>query len=175
MKKLSFQIAFGGIAAALCLVLMFSVAVIPFMVYAFPMLSGLIIYAVSYECGKKMGLAAYASVAVLLMILSPEKESAMLFAFFFGYYPIFSVFIDRLKSKILQWILRLLVFNCSMVAVYFILMKVLVAVDSEEFTKYSMIFFLLCGNVILVLYDKMIRVMTVKYVKRYRKKLFRRK
>ena len=175
MKKLSFQIAFGGIAAALWLVLMFSVAVLPFMVYAFPMLSGLLIYAVSYECGKKMGLAAYASVAVLLMILSPEKESAMLFAFFFGYYPIFSVFIDRLKSKLLQWILRLLVFNCSMVAVYFILMKVLVAVDSEEFTKYSLIFFLLCGNVILVLYDKMIRVMTVKYVKSYRKKLFRRK
>ena len=109
------------------------------------------------------------------MILSPDKESAMLFAFFFGYYPIFSVFIDRLKSKVLQWILRFLVFNCSMVAVYFILMKVLVAVDSEEFTKYSLIFFLLCGNVILVLYDKMIRVMTVKYVKRYRKKLFRRK
>lgn len=175
MKKLSFQIAFGGIATALCVVLMFSVAVLPFMVYAFPMISGLLIYAVSYECGKKMGLAAYASVSVLLLLLSPDKESAMLFAFFFGYYPIFSVYIDRLRSKILQWALRFLVFNCAMVAVYFILMKVLVAVDSEEFTKYSLIFFLVCGNLVLILYDKMIRVMTVKYVKRYRKKLFRRK
>lgn len=175
MKKLSFQIAFGGIASALCMVLMFSAAVIPFMTYVFPMISGLLIYAVSYECGRKTGLAAYASVAVLLLILSPEKETAMLFAFFFGYYPIFSVYIDRLKSKLLQWVLRFAVFNVSMVAAYFILMKVLVAVESEEFTKYTMILFLLCGNVILVLYDKMIRSLTALYVKKYRKKIFRRK
>ena len=175
MKKLSFRIAFGGIASALCVVLMFSAAVIPFMMYAFPMISGLLIYAVSYECGRKTGLAAYASVAVLLVMLSPEKESALLFALFFGYYPIFSVYIDRLRSKLLQWVLRFTVLNTSMAAVYFILTKVFVAVDSEEFTKYSIIFFFVCLNLLLILYDRMIRVLTLRYVKTWRKKLFRRK
>ena len=175
MKKLSFRIAFGGIASALCVLLMFSAAILPFMMYAFPMLSGLLIYAVSYECGRKTGLAAYVSVATLILILSPEKESALLFALFFGYYPILSVYMDRLRSKLLQWVIRFSVLNIAIAAVYFILMKVLVAVDSEEFTKYSMIFFFVCWNLLLIVYDKLIRILTVRYVKTFRKKLFKRK
>lgn len=175
MKKLSFQIAFGGIASALCVLLMFSAAVLPFMTYVFPMLSGLLIYAVSIECGKKTGLAAYISVSALLLILSPEKESAFMFAFFFGYYPILSVALDRLRSHAARWAIRLLVFNLSMVLSYFILMKVLVAVDSEEFTKASSIALLLMGNVVLLFYEKMFRALANKYVKVYRKKLFKRK
>lgn len=173
--KLSFRIAFGGIVSALCVLLMFSAGILPFVTYAFPMISGLLIYAVSYECGKKTGIAAYVSVSALLLMLSPDKESAFMFAFFFGYYPIFSVFLDRIKSKAVRWILRFLVFNISMVVSYYILMEVMVAVDSEEFTKASMIVLLALGNVLLVLYEFMFRKLTDKYVKVYRKKIFRRK
>lgn len=175
MKKLSFKVAFGGIASALCVVIMFSAALLPFMTYAFPMISGMLIYAVSYECGTKIGLSAYAGVSALLLILSPEKESALMFAFFFGYYPIMSVYINRLKSKTLQWIIKLSVFNLSMVAAYFILLHIFVAADSEEFTKYSLIILLVMGNLLLFIYDRMIKKLTQKYIKVYRKKLLRRK
>ncbi len=173
--KMSFKIAFGGIASALCVLIMLLTAIIPFLTYAAPMIAGLLIYAVGYECGKKTGIGAYISVSALLLILSPEKESAFMFAFFFGYYPIFSVSIDRIRSKAVRWILRFLLFNASMTAAYYILLKVLVAVDSEEFTKYSMLILLAMGNVLLVLYEFMFRKLTEKYIKVYRKKLFRRK
>ena len=175
MSKLSFKIAFGGIASALCVLIMFSAAIAPFMTYFFPMLSGLLIYAVALECGKKTGIAAYISVSALLLILSPEKESAFMFAFFFGYYPILSVSLDRLKSKALRWVIRAAVFNISMVAAYLILMKVFVGAVDEEFTKYSAILLLALGNVLLVGYELMFRKLSEKYVKVYRKKLFRRK
>lgn len=175
MKKLSFKIAFGGIASALCVLLMFSAAVIPFMTYAFPMISGLLIYAVSYECGKKTGIAAYLSVSFLLLMLSPEKESAFMFAFFFGYYPMLSIYLDRLKSKALSWVIRLFIFNVAMAVSYFILLKLFIAADSEEFTKIGAVVLLIAGNFLVVLYDFLIRRLADKYVRVYRKKLFRRK
>lgn len=175
MNKLSFRIAFGGISSALCIIIMLLAAIIPFATYACPMIAGFILYIVSIECGRKTGIAAYLSAAVLLVILSPEKESAILFASFFGYYPIFSIYIDRLKSKLLQWVIRFALFNVSMIVSYIILMKVLVAVDSEEFTKWSLMIFLLFGNLLLVLYDKAVRIWSAYYQKKLRKKLFKRK
>ena len=175
MKRLSFQIAFGGIISALCIILMFSVGLFPVLVYVFPMISSLLIFILEYECGTKTALASYASVSLLSLILSPDKESSLLFLAFFGYYPILSKYIDRLKSRLLQWAIRFAVFNVSMVTSYFILMKILVAVDSEEFGKISMLLLLAAGNVILILYDMSIRNMSRLYVSKIRKKIFRRK
>ena len=175
MQKLSFRIAFGGIASALCVLMMLSASIIPLMTYIFPMLSGLLIYAVSYECGKNTGLAAYASVSALLLILSPEKESAFMFAFFFGYYPILSVSLDNLKSKAVGWVIRFLVFNISMVAAYFILMKLFVGYMEEDFTGIAALGLLFLGNILLILYEIMFRRLRDKYVKSLRKKLFKRK
>ncbi len=175
MKKLSFRLAFAGIASALCVIIMFSASFIPFVTYVFPMFAGLLIYAVSLECGTKTGIYAYIGVSALLLILSPEKESVFMFVFFFGYYPILSVSLDRLRSPVIRWIIRILVFNLSVMAAYFILMKLLVAVESEDFTKYTAISLLVLGNICLLLYEKMFRRLTEKYVKVYRKKLFRRK
>lgn len=175
MHKLSFSIAFGGIASALCVLIMLLAAIIPFATYVCPMIAGFIMFIVSIECGKRIGIAAYISASALLLLISPEKESAMLFAAFFGYYPMLSIETDRLRSKFLKYLIRFSVFNISMIVSYFILMKVLVAVDSEEFTKLTMVLFLLCGNILLILYDSGIRIWSAYYVKKLRKRLFRRK
>lgn len=175
MRKLSFRMAFGGIAAALCIIIMLLAAIIPFATYACPMIAGFIIYIVSLECGRNTAIASYISVAALLMILSPEKESALLFATFFGYYPMLSIYTDRIRSRIVRWTIRLLVFNVTCVISYLILMKIFVAVSSEEFTVYSTAFLLLSGNALIVVFDKAVHVLSDYYQNRLRKKLFRRK
>lgn len=175
MKKLSFQIALGGIISALCIILMFSVGLFPVLVYAFPMISSLLIFALAYECGNKTAIASYVSVSLLSLILSPDKESALLFLSFFGYYPILSTYIDRLKSKLLQWLIRFAIFNASIILSYFVLIKIFVAVPLDDFGGLTVPIFLLIGNVLLVLYDKMIRSMAVLYIKKLRKKIFKRK
>ena len=175
MRKLSFQIALGGIISALCIILMFSVGLFPILVYAFPMISSLLIFALAYECGNKTALASYVSVSLLSIILSPDKESALLFLSFFGYYPILSTYLDRIKSRLIQWIIRLAVFNAAMAVSYYILIKVLVAVPIEEFGMLTIPVFLLIGNILLVLYEKMIRSMQILYVRKLRKKIFKRK
>lgn len=175
MKKLSFQIAFGGISAALCIIMMFSVGLFPILVYVFPMLSSLLIFAVNYECGVKTAAASYISVSLLSLILSPDKESALLFLFFFGCYPILSGYIDRLKSAAVRWLVRFAFFNAAVALSYFLLAKLFVAVELDEFGKYTVPVFLVLANLIFVLYDRMLRSIEVIYVRKIRKKLFKRK
>lgn len=175
MKKLSFQIAFGGISCALCIIMMLSVGLFPILVYVFPMLSSLVIFAVNYECGIKTAAASYISVSLLSLILSPDKESALLFLFFFGCYPLLSGYIDRLKSALFRWIVKFAFFNAAMVASYFLLIKVFVAVEMNEFGKYTVPVLLVSANLLLVLYDRMLRAIEVVYVRKIRKKLFKRK
>ena len=43
MQKKSQQVALGGIATALCIVLMFATGMIPFSYYALPALAGLVL------------------------------------------------------------------------------------------------------------------------------------
>ncbi len=175
MKKLSFQIAFGGISAALCIIMMFSVGLFPILVYVFPMLSSLLIFAVNYECGVKTAAASYISVSLLSLILSPDKESALLFLFFFGCYPILSGYIDQLKSGAVRWLVRFAFFNAAVALSYFLLAKLFVAVELDEFGKYTVPVFLVLANLIFVLYDRMLRSIEVIYVRKIRKKLFKRK
>ena len=48
MQKKSQQVALGGIATALCIVLMFATGMIPFSYYALPALAGLVLIGAGY-------------------------------------------------------------------------------------------------------------------------------
>lgn len=175
MKKLSFQIALGGIISALCVVMMFSVGLFPVLVYVFPMLSSLLIFILQYECGTKTALTSYVSVALLSVILSPDKESALIFTAYFGYYPIMNTYIERLKSSVLRWVIRLAVFNTAMIVSYLILTKLFVAVTLDDFGRWTAPILLASGNVLAILYDYALRNISQLYVKKLRKSFFKRK
>lgn len=175
MKKLSFQIALGGIISALCILLMFSVGLFPVLVYVFPMLSSLLIFMLQYECGTKTALSSYVSVSLLSLILSPDKESAMIFLAFFGYYPILNIYLEKLKSAALRWAIRLLVFNSAIIASYFVLVKLFTAVTLDDFGKWTAPIMLVFANFIAVLYEFALRNVSVFYVKKLRKIIFKRK
>lgn len=174
MKKLSFQIAFGGIATAFCIVFMLLAGIIPLTEYAAPMLCGMVIYIVSYECGVKMALTAFAAVSVLCVLLSPNKESALMFAGFFGYFPLLGDFLDRRCQKFVRFVVRHAVFNIAMVASYWLLSKVFGIAAIEEFNGIALILLAL-GNLILPLYCIWYRIIMKLYENKLRKKLFRRK
>ena len=175
MKKVSFQIALGGIISALCIILMFSVGLFPVLVYVFPMISSLLIFALAYECGNKTAIVSYVSVSLLSLILSPDKESALLFLSFFGYYPILSTYINKLRSALLKWIIRFAVFNTSICISYLILTKVFVAVPLDEFGKWTVPILLIFGNITLVFFEFALRNVSRLYISKLRKKIFKRK
>ena len=106
-KNNSRLIAFGGIMAALSLVLMLLTAVIPVMDSGLPAICGFLTTLVVIECGEKFAGVCYGAVAILSLVLVPSKESAILYLILFGWYPIAKRRIEMLRKPVIEWVLKM--------------------------------------------------------------------
>ena len=70
------------------------------------------------SCGNRIGWSWYGAVAILSLLLAPDKEAAAVFLFL-GYYPIIKPWIDRRKGK---WLWKGLLFNSMTLTMYWLLM-----------------------------------------------------
>ena len=117
MRNHSRKIALGGMMAALAVVIMSLGGLIPIATFVCPMLCMLLLAFVSRMCGNRIGWAWYGAVAILSLLLGPDKEAAAVFVFL-GFYPIIKPRMDRMKLSRL-W--KLLLFNVLILAMYALL------------------------------------------------------
>lgn len=156
--KTTSRIALSSVLCAmslLCLLLTF----FPFATYALPAIAGVFLMPLVVECGKKTAFCAYLSVSVLALFLVPDIESKALFVAFFGYYPLLKAIAESTKTRFLEWIIKLGVFNLSVIIVYAVLSSIGFPMNEFAINGLSLplstvlCFFLLAGNVIFILYD----------------------
>ena len=156
MRTNSRQIAFGGMMAALALVITSLGGLIPVATFVCPMVSMLILAFVTKMCGKRIGWAWYGAVAILGMLLGPDKEAAAVFVFL-GFYPIIKPRLDGMK---LGFLLKLILFNGLILTMYSLLIRVLgmdaIAAEYQEMGRIMTIVLLLLGNVNFVLIDQIL-------------------
>ncbi len=174
--KQSSKCALGGIVSALSLVLMISVAVIPFLTYALPAVAGVLIVFIVVEIDKKWAFGVFSAVAILAFLLVPDKEVAMMYIAFFGYYPIIKAVLESKLPVALGWVIKVLLFNVTMVAAYLVLIYVM-GIEIDEITEYGAIavpILLGAGSITFIAYDfALTQIITVylakwrKYFKRY--------
>ena len=160
--------------AALAVAVMSLGTILPIATYVCPMFCALLLQVVLKACGSRIAWAWYGAVALLSVLLAPDKEAAAVFVFL-GYYPIVKWDIDRLKQKPVRVLLKLLVFNVSIVAMYMIL-GFLLHMDAvvEDFTQMGvalLIAFIALMNVCMFMYDRLLSPLVILYVKRLRPKL----
>ena len=169
------KIALTGMMCALAVVIMMMGGLIPLATFCCPMLAGLMLVPIFVECGEKLTYGAYIAVAALSLMLSPDKESALLFAFL-GYYPALRWRIEQLRSGMLRLILKLLIFNIAVITMYALCIFVFrldqVLADYQEMGKLLLGVCLVLGNFCMLLYDRLLAVMTRIYVNRLRRKIF---
>ena len=174
--KQSSKCAIGGIVSALSLVLMISVAIVPFLTYALPAMAGALIIFIVIEIDKKWAFGVYCTVGILAFLLVHDKEIAMMYIALFGYYPIIKAVLEGKLPTVLSWILKIVIFNATMVAAYLVLIYLL-GLEIEEITEYGAIavpMLLGAGTVAFVAYDICLtRIISLymikwrKYFKRY--------
>ncbi len=70
--------------------------------------------------GRRWALCSYAVSAALGLLLLPEKSMPLAYALFCGYYPILKLKLEELKSAPLRYSLKLLCFNLTFAAYYFL-------------------------------------------------------
>lgn len=150
------NMALGGVMAALAVVFMCLGGIIPIATFILPMLCMLLLMMVLSRCGSRVAWAWYGAVAILSLLLGPDKEAAAVFAFL-GYYPIIKPKMDTLPLK---WLWKGLFFNAVILAMYWLLMHVFgMAELMEEFEEMGTIVTiatLLMGNVTFFLLDRLL-------------------
>ena len=150
------NIALGGVLAALAVVVMSMGTLIPVATYVCPILCAVLLQTVLKTCGVRIAWAWYGAVAILSLLLAPDKEAAAVFAFL-GYYPIVKPKIDRRKGK---WLWKALLFNVSTLVIYWLLMHLFgldqIAAEFEEMGAVMTIVMLLLGNVTFFLLDRLL-------------------
>lgn len=147
------QIAFGGVFAALALVIMNLGSLIPVATYVCPMLCMLILALVTKMCGNRIGWAWYGAVAILSCLMAPDKEAAAVFVFL-GFYPILKPRFDRMRFPIIP---KLVFFNVLILAMYWLLLKLLgmdqIAAEFAEMGKVLTAMMLVMGNLVFYMTD----------------------
>jgi len=112
-KKGSPRIALGGVFSALCLVFMSLTGVIPLSSFAMPAVAGAMLMAVVVEAGHKTALLIYIAVSALCLFILPDRQAAIAFALFLGYYPIVKEKIERIPRRATEWAVKLALFNAA--------------------------------------------------------------
>ena len=153
MGKRSMPIALGGVFAALAVVIMSLGGLIPAATFVCPMLCMLLQSFVLKQCGNRMAWAWYGAVAILGVLLGPDKETGAVFVFL-GYYPILKPKIEKLPFR---WLWKGALFNAAILTMYWMLMNLfgmaeLVAEFAEMGTVMTLVTLVL-GNVTFFLLD----------------------
>ena len=158
-KNKTKSIALGGVLAATAVVIMCLGGLIPIATYVCPMLCCLIQCVVARYCGNRIGWAWFAVVAILSLLMSPDKEAALVFMAI-GSYPLLKRSIENYRFSLL---LKLLFFNCAILLAYCVMIHVLgmqhIAQENMQFGLIGVIVILLMGNVTFFLLDKLLDIM----------------
>lgn len=174
-SKKSSKTAVGGIVTALSIVLMFLTSIIPSMTYALPAAAGILLSLIVIEIDKRWSLGVYAAVSLLSILLIADKEAAVMYIMFFGYYPVLKGVFEGKLNPVLSWVLKFTVFNIGIVLATLITIYVFnIPFDEmERYGKWAAVLLLALGNVVFLIYDfaltNLIKLYLLKWRKTFRK------
>ncbi len=180
-QKLSFKIALGGIIAAFSLALIFMSSMLTMLNYTIPCIAGMLIAVTVIEADKKTAFLCYLTVSILSILITPNFESSLLFIMFMGYYPILKSILERNCNRMVEQVIKFVVFNVAVVLYYKLFMAVFTSPESDEaflkmlgkYAKYANLLLLGMANVFFVMYDNLLSQLVEIYIKSIRKRFFR--
>ena len=147
-------------------------AYFPYVSISAPAIAGLAIMLVFIETGFSYAMGSFLISAVLSFIFC-EKEAATLFALVFGIYPILKSFFEKIKNRVLEYVVKLLYLNISAAGAYFITVFVFGIPFDETGIKWIVYAFVAFYNVFFVLYDICLSKITLFYLNKYHQRFVR--
>jgi hypothetical protein len=150
MKGTARRITISAVLTALTVVFLFIGNVFPAGRLALIAVASLFVTAAVIEAGFGAAAFVFAGGAVLGALILPDKTAALLYALFFGYYPIVKSLAERIGAAVLAWAVKLAAFNASLTAVWFLFRALLFKPD---YLDWSELIVYAAGNAAFVLYD----------------------
>ena len=143
--------ALGGVLAALSLLLLYLATLMPSGRIGMVAVAGLVPAAGVVSGGLAAGFLCYGAAGLLGLLLLPDKGCALLYAIFFGLYPMVKSAIERVRKLPLELLLKLAFFNAVLSILLFGFSSLLFPFLPEFLHSPLPIF--LVGNVVFLLYD----------------------
>lgn len=106
MRKTTKELALCGVMTALSVVLLCLGGIVPLAVYACPMLASCALLVVRETCSARYAWCCWLAVALLTLLLGPDKEAAALYLFL-GYYPLLQPKLETICRPLLRWAAKL--------------------------------------------------------------------
>ena len=169
MRKATKELALCSMLAALSVVLLCLGGIVPFAVYACPMLASGALLRVREACRPSYAWCCWAAVAVLAWLLSTDQEAAAMYLFL-GYYPLIQPKLETIRQPVLRWLAKLAVAAVATGIMYALLLYVFcLEAVVEEFTEtapWLLWLTVALGLVVFVIYDILLRRFTVMWQRR---------
>ena len=136
--------------SALGVVLLLVGSMVEVMDIAMAALASLLCIFAVIEYGGSTPWLIFAVTGVLSLVLLPNKTPAAMYVVFLGYYPIIKEKLEKLKKPI-AWLLKEVIFNVSLVALFLIVRFLLMPNVSDPIWIYAV--FVVLAEITFVLYD----------------------
>lgn len=157
MRDVSYRVALGGIVSSLCLLCMFLSGIMPMFYLILPMIAGILLMIIAEEVSLSWAWLTYIAVGILSLFITADKEAALVFIMIFGHFPIIRLHLEKVKLKVLRWLIKLAIFNACAISFFYVTVYVFgikqMLEEMNEFGRYGAVILLVLCNIIFVLYD----------------------
>lgn len=162
------KLALCGILAAISLVTLLATGLVPVATYALPGLAGVFLLPAVIQCGKRWAMATYGAVALLALFLVPDREAALVYVAFLGYYPVLKSIIEQHLSRLWEWIAKFSAFNAAIIFAYFLAIQLFgLPLEGFEIAGINLpLAFLAAGNLVFWFYDRALTLLVIQYIRR---------
>lgn len=169
--KNSKVIAYSGVATALSVVMLFLGSIFWVLGYTMPLVASLVMIILLDSISQKSALLTFISTSIISFILLNDKECVLLYILFFGYYPLIRDKINDIKPKFLSYLLKFITFNAAMVLTQILCVYVFGIPFDDMLGKWGIVLFVLCLNLVFVVFDKLYTLLLKLYRIKLKKKV----
>ena len=167
------QMALCGLLTALAVVFMVLAGAIGIGTFAGPVLAMAVLLPVLEEYGAKSAALTYAAAAILGVLIVPEPELAMVYAAF-GWYPILRPKLNRLPSRLLRLVVKILFCTAVILLLYGVLLRMLgMTADLMGAASLFNLLLLVLGVFTFLLMDLALDRLTFLWHRKFRNRFFR--
>ncbi|MCL2392393.1 MAG: hypothetical protein FWC66_07280 [Oscillospiraceae bacterium] len=126
MNKKTRSLTLAALFTALTVVLLYIASLWPTGQLGLVAVASLLVAAAVIESGLSFGIFVFVASSALSLLLIPNRVAALLFIVFLGYYPVLKSLIEQRRGNLLQWALKLAVFNAALTIVWFLMRHLLI-------------------------------------------------
>ena len=172
MRQKTRELALCSMLGALGVVLLFLGGILPFAFYSCPLLASAILLIVREECRRQYAWSCFFAVAVLGLLLGPDKEAVLLYCCL-GYYPLLQPKLDTVRPAFLRVGVKLGIFAAAIGSMYALLLFLFqmeaVAQELSTAAPWLLAATVGAGLLLFFLYDELLRRFTWMYRRRKKK------